>query len=499
MRPVEPDALPAGVVEAEMGELAESAARPRFSLAGWHVAGGWELLRLVLDLVLLLAAGGLSQTVGDDAPHAFGATDVFLFVGLSLVLLAIAGSYRPSLGIAVLDDVAICFGVTAVATMTVTFADGLLSSGLPSMNAAIRLWVFSAVYVSAGHAGLLVAQRRLYRSGRGLAPTLIIGAGHVGHLAAARLLEAPGLGLRPVGFLDKEPLAPNDAPGHPVADGLPVLGASWDLESIVKEHGVEHVLLAFSNAPHDVLLDIVHRCDRLGLRVSVVPRLFQRMPSRVTVAHVGGLPILELQPVDPKSMQYAIKYAIDRVVAVVAIVLFSPLLIGAALAVLISLGRPIFYRQRRVGMDGREFSLIKFRSMRLSDEQELTFSPTTAPGGVEGEDRRSRTGAFLRRWSLDEVPQLFNILKGEMSFVGPRPERPEYVAFFDEHVFRYGERHRIKGGLTGWAQVHGLRGGKSSIADRVEWDNYYIENFSLLLDLKILWLTVAVVLRGDAT
>jgi len=143
--------------------------------------------------------------------------------------------------------------------------------------------------------------------------------------------------------------------------------------------------------------------------------------------------------------------------------------------------------------------MLKFRTMRPPEsegDQALEFAADLGPGGVEGVDRRTGVGSFLRKSSLDELPQLFNVAKGEMSLVGPRPERPEFVEYFGEHVRRYDARHRVKSGITGWAQVHDLRG-KTSIADRVEWDNYYIENFSLLFDLKILLLTIPVVLRAD--
>jgi lipopolysaccharide/colanic/teichoic acid biosynthesis glycosyltransferase len=167
--------------------------------------------------------------------------------------------------------------------------------------------------------------------------------------------------------------------------------------------------------------------------------------------------------------------------------------------VLLSLGRPIFYRQERIGLDGRPFGMLKFRSMRPPDQAEprvstFALSDDTAPGGVEGDDRRTRVGMIMRALSLDELPQLANVARGDMSLVGPRPERPEFVAQFEQQVRRYGERHRVKSGITGWAQVHGLRG-QTSIADRAEWDNYYIENWSLWLDLKILLLTVVAVLR----
>jgi lipopolysaccharide/colanic/teichoic acid biosynthesis glycosyltransferase len=176
-------------------------------------------------------------------------------------------------------------------------------------------------------------------------------------------------------------------------------------------------------------------------------------------------------------------------------------LLAAAGAVWLSLGRPIFFRQVRVGVDGRRFEMLKFRTMReggVSDER-LELPDDVAPGGIEGEDdRRTRVGAFLRRSCIDELPQLFNVLRGDMSLVGPRPERPEFVRRFEQSVDRYGERHRVKAGITGWAQIAGLRG-NTSVRDRVEWDNWYIENWTPWLDVKIVLQTAAAVVRAHGT
>jgi lipopolysaccharide/colanic/teichoic acid biosynthesis glycosyltransferase len=226
------------------------------------------------------------------------------------------------------------------------------------------------------------------------------------------------------------------------------------------------------------------------------------MNERATVEHLGGLPLLWVEPTNPKAWQFDVKYAIDRVVAATALLLAAPLLIATAVAVWASVGRPILYRQRRVGRDGREFDMLKFRSMKIATEalEKLPLPallPGTAPGGVEGLDRRTRVGRFIRRTAIDEVPQLLNVLRGEMSIVGPRPERPEFVEMFARDVHRYGERHRVKAGITGWAQVNGLRG-KTSLADRVEWDNYYIDNWSLWLDLKIALATGVALVRHPA-
>jgi exopolysaccharide biosynthesis polyprenyl glycosylphosphotransferase len=245
------------------------------------------------------------------------------------------------------------------------------------------------------------------------------------------------------------------------------------------------------------LVPIVRKCDELGLDVSLVPRLFESINVRVKLEHIGGMPLYRLRAVNPKGWQFAIKHALDRVMAAVFIVLLAPLLAAATAAVKISSPGPVFFRQNRVGRDGKPFDLLKFRSMRLTDAQpkdkvKMLLPEDTAPGGVEGADRRTAIGKLIRRMSIDELPQLFNVLKGEMSIVGPRPERPEFVELFERRVTRYDDRHRVKAGITGWAQVHGLRG-KTSLSDRIEWDNYYIENWSLWLDLKILLLTVAAV------
>jgi exopolysaccharide biosynthesis polyprenyl glycosylphosphotransferase len=288
-----------------------------------------------------------------------------------------------------------------------------------------------------------------------------------------------------------------------------VLGASWDLEEVVREHGVEQIIICFSKAPNHVLLRLIRRCEELGLAVSTVPRLYELTTNRLTVEHLGGLPLLTAHPTNPRGFQFALKYFADRFVSAVLIVLLSPVLIAAAVATYLSLGRPIFFRQRRVGRDGIEFDMLKFRTMRGVPEergeadaewalQQLSGGAPVRVYGSEQQELRSPVGKLMRRLSLDELPQLFNVLIGHMSLVGPRPERVQYVRQFESNIYRYGDRHRVKSGITGWAQANGLRG-NTSLADRVEWDNYYIENFSLWLDAKILLMTVAAVFTGYKT
>jgi exopolysaccharide biosynthesis polyprenyl glycosylphosphotransferase len=469
--------------EVEAG-AARAEARPRLT-----PRAAWALACLAVDLTMLVLAA-LATSVG-AAYGGFSSAPLpwTLLTGtLTLALFRGRGLYRLRFRLRLLDDLRAVIVATTFAAMIVLSIRVLLGDTLSIEAETIRPWAFALVYLVSGRIALYWTQASARAEGESVRPTLIVGAGKIGCLTARRLLERPELGLKPVAFLDKEPLV--DARQ---ALGLPVAGASWDLDAVVHEYGIEQVIVTFSTAPDEVLLRLVRRCEELGIAVSVVPRLFERVPERHSVEHLGGIPLLTAHPANPKSMQFAVKYALDRLLAAIALVLLSPVLLATAIAVRISLGRPILFRQVRVGRDGRTFEILKFRTMRLPygppEPTDLVLPDDVGPGGVEGEDRRTRLGSFLRATSIDELPQLINVVRGEMSLVGPRPERPEFVSQFERNVYRYGDRHRAKSGITGWAQVHGLRG-KTSITDRAEWDNFYIENFSLWLDLKIMLLTV---------
>jgi exopolysaccharide biosynthesis polyprenyl glycosylphosphotransferase len=366
----------------------------------------------------------------------------------------------------------------------------------------VRYWLVAVVGLTAGRGVVLLLEARARRAGEATRRTLIIGSGKVGKLAAERLLSAPELGLRPVGFLDDDPLDPDALPA-----GLPVLRGDRTLESAVRELGVNHVIIAFSRAPHEKLLLLARDCWRLGVSVSVVPRLFEIEGERVITEHLGGLPLVEMRPANPRGWQFRVKYALDRLVAGIALVFLMPVFAAVALAIRVTMGSPILYRQLRVGRDGHTFEMLKFRSMRTSSvagaEADADWAAAQLGGAGVGAEydpdahRLTRLGSLLRRSSIDELPQLWNVFCGDMSLIGPRPERASYVERFEQGLYRYGDRHRVKSGLTGWAQVHGLRG-KTSLPDRTEWDNHYIENWSLWLDLKIMLMTLKAIVRGHA-
>ena len=454
---------------------------------------GWALARFSLDAMMLLAAA-LAASLGARAANVDAPPPGWLALFAVLVIAAFAarGMYRPRLRAEILDDLRGVVAATSLAAMAVLAVRAVLTEPTDLAAETIRPWAFATVYLAAGRIALHWSRAQARRHGEALRPTLIVGAGRIGRLTARRLAEQPELGLRPVGFLDKEPMDPDE-------DGvrLPVLGSSWDLDRIVAEHDIQQVIITFSTAPNEVLLRMIRRCEELGVAVAFIPRLFEKMTSKLTVDYLGGLPLVVARAPNPRGVQFVVKYAADRLFAAVLLLLAAPVMLVAAIGIRVTLGRPILFRQSRVGRDGREFEMLKFRTMWEADQLEAAgyeLPPDTAPGGVEGVDRRTPFGAFLRRSSIDELPQLINVLKGEMSLIGPRPERPEFVGLFEQSVYRYGDRHRVKSGITGWSQVNGLRG-KTSLADRVEWDNYYIENWSLWLDIKILLLTVVSVVR----
>ena len=461
---------------------------------------GWSVARLVMDAVLLVLGVGAAHA---GAPAAGISTDQggleWAFPPIVLLTLALGRAYTDRIHTRVIDELVTVVSAASLVAIGLIALAAFVDPGADPAPLLARAWLFGTVYVAGGRLLLVVTRRRLRAAQTIGRPTLIVGAGRIGARVERRLERQPELGLRPVGYLDADPPPLDMVPER----GAPVLGGPGELERVAHEAGVRHVVLSFGTTPDRQLLPLVRECERLDIQVSLVPRLFESVNVHVSPEHIGGLPLLSLRSVDPRGWRFGVKHAFDRVAAAFLLTLMAPLMAAIAVAVRISSPGPILFRQPRVGRDGRAFELLKFRSMadvadsarrvQLLDLQARLWD--RAPGGPEGDDRRTRLGAFLRRCSLDELPQLINVLRGEMSLVGPRPERPELAERFGLHVERYGERLRVKSGITGWAQVHGLRG-QTSLKDRVEWDNYYIENWSLGLDLRILVMTIASAFRS---
>ena len=420
----------------------------------------------------------------------------YLFIPTVIALLAMRKSYQHRLDRKLLNEIGPVETTVAVAAIVVLAV--MVLSKVHGLAGAllVPIWFCAAILLPFGRLVLSLVQRQLRRKHPVAGATLIVGNGRIAHQIIDRLEGSPEYGLKPIGLLDIEaPQSGNDSvPGSP----LPYIGTPDSIEQAVLDTGAESIVIAFSRDRDEVLTRVVHVAHQHGLRVWVVPRMFDVIGERARIEHIGGLPLLALSYTNPYGWQFTAKHISDRVFAGLGLLVISPLFLTLMLLVRVTSPGPIFFQQERVGRDGKPFGCLKFRSMRMPSDADAAFALRTgaAPGGVEGEDRRTKIGKLMRATSLDELPQFLNVLKGDMSLVVPRPERPEFVELFEIQIRRYGDRHRVKAGVTGWAQVHGLRG-QTSIADRAEWDNYYIENWSLGLDLKILALTVLAVLRGS--
>ncbi|MGZ6582972.1 MAG: sugar transferase [Solirubrobacteraceae bacterium] len=454
----------------------------------------WARTRFLADLLMLTLASSAAVFAAPELATARNRLLATLFPLVAIVIMHVRHDVDDRLHASILDAGAdVVRAISSAAVLTLAAAS--IVGGSHPVALTLRLWLFAVVYAGVARVVLMSVRIQTTRAGAAAVPTLVLGAGSVGELLVKRIADDPRYGMRPVGFLDSDPMPRRDGPTSPA---IPVLGGPADLASAIGRTGARRVILAFSSEPDHLLIDRVTECQQLGVEVLLVPRLFESINHHVTLDHVGEVPVLWLRPTNPRGAQFAIKHALDRILALVALIALAPLMALVALGVRLSSPGPALFRQRRVGRDGRVFNVLKFRTMREADpDRESAFVPPDgcAPGGVEGEDRRTPLGVWLRGASLDEVPQLINVLRGEMSIVGPRPERPQFAARFGEEVERYDDRLRVKSGITGWAQVNGLRG-QTSIADRVKWDNYYIQNWSWRLDLRIILLTIVDVFRS---
>lgn len=317
---------------------------------------------------------------------------------------------------------------------------------------------------------------------------LLLGAGPTGLQLVEALRASPTHGVEPVAFADVvSPLSDVDLP----VLNLDTQDPSSSLVDAVRRSGADVLFVTPSAIPDQTLVEALHACDRLECDVFVVPHLHELQTWSCHSEELGGLPLLRLRRAAHRSLSWRVKRAVDVVVAASALVLGLPVLLACAVLVRCDGGPGVLFRQARVGLDGKAFTIVKFRSLRPLDEAESATN-----WNISDDDRLSTVGRLLRKSSLDELPQLWNVLRGDMSLVGPRPERPHFVEVFQAELPHYGARSRVPVGVTGWAQVNGLRG-DTSISDRARYDNQYIENWSLWLDMKILLLTVAHVLRAQ--
>ena len=401
-----------------------------------------------------------------------------------LVVLFFAKMYHVKRASSRVDEFYSIFSAVSVGTLISTAITSFVYKGsldFPRLM-IIYAWLLTMVLIMAGR--LLHGWMRtwLRRRGIGCDRVLIVGTGETGQMLYQKVKHASHLGYQPVGFVD------GDDPEAEVL-GMPVLGTTGDLARIIDAYEIDEVLIGMPEAPREQILDIISQCERGRIGIKVLPDVFQIIASELSIGDLDGLPMLNVRDVALRGWRLTLKRGFDLVVGSVALVVLSPLMLLIALVTKLESKGPALYIQERMGLDANPFPMIKFRTMRVDAEEE------TGPVWAKpGDPRCTRLGAFLRHYSLDELPQLINVVLGEMSLVGPRPERPVFVEQFRRSIPRYMDRHREKAGMAGWAQVNGLRG-DTSIVERTKYDLWYVENWSLLLDIKILIRTIFRVFR----
>ncbi len=341
-------------------------------------------------------------------------------------------------------------------------------------------WLFSIVLVTFSRRVIDKLELGIWKRNRKFRSILLLGAGEMARRVLKNFADNPRWGAEVVGVLRFD-----DASFAEDWNGLPVLGTVEQFEDVIREHPIDEVIITRLDLPHSRIMEIILLCEKNLLSVKLVPDVFSIMTSKVEVVNLDGVPLVGLRALPLHSAwNRFVKRTFDLIGASLGMAVTFPILLVCALAIKLSSKGPVLFRQERMGENGEAFLLYKLRTMPADAEKE---SGPVLPR--RDDPRATPLGRFLRRLSLDELPQLWNVIRGDMSLVGPRPERPVFVEQFKEYIPRYMSRHLVKSGLTGWAQVNGLRG-DTSIKMRVKYDMYYLENWSLLMDIKIVLLTL---------
>lgn len=405
---------------------------------------------------------------------------LFVIVPVFLWFFREARLYEPARHVRRIEEIFLVIKSVTYAVIVLTAATFFYRDYTYSRLGLLILWFFACALISAGRYGVIQWEYVRRRQKKDITEVLIIGAGQNAHRLIRWAKNNPHYGLEVVGVLARDPA---NIGKH--LEDVPIVGLASEWEAWIDKLQPGRVVLLDPDFSRETVTELVVTCEDRMIEFKIGADTHGLIARNVGVEYISNIPLLGFKPLpldDPWNR--FVKRSFDLVLATVAGIVFLPF--GAGIAALIKMTDwgPVFYRQERIGRDGKTFGLLKFRTMKVDAEKET--GPVWAK---KNDERRTRFGEFLRRTNLDEVPQLWNIIRGDMSLVGPRPERPHFVNQFREVVPRYMARHKIKSGLTGWAQVHGLRG-DTSIHDRVKYDLYYTENWSLLLDIEIMVMTL---------
>ncbi len=453
-------------------------------------------IQLALDLAAIiggfLLAYAIRKRIDLGGPFIdFNPSNYQLILALSTVSVLVAfynrGIYRLKRGFSKIDEFyRICAGTFLGLVLAIFFNSFLLG---PNFLYSRIIFLYSMVLIIA----LVSVVRWLFSSlvdllrrfGLSQVRIVIVGGGDPTARIARKVQAVPQLGYEIAGVVCDKREAGHECE---LPAGTKLLGHLDDLAEIVRANEIDELIITMSGVTQEELFNLVGMCDDLPVNIRIYPEAFQLVTTNeVTISALTGLPLVSVKDVALRGVNRFIKRGMDIAISLALLVIVSPVMLMIALLIKITSPRgPVFYTQERVGLDGKPFTVFKFRSMRyLGDHESPAWTTANDP-------RRTRLGRFIRRYSIDELPQFINVLVGDMSIVGPRPEQPHYVEEFSRTIPRYMRRHKEKAGITGWAQVNGLRG-DTSITERTRYDLYYVENWSVLFDLKIMLKTVLVI------
>lgn len=405
----------------------------------------------------------------------------FAYAAAMMLILALLGLYSPVRVKRFRHDIIIVaeanvIGVLGVGALLYLFRLQEFSRGVLGM-----FFLTSTLVLCTKRYLLRLVLSKMRMRGFNQKHVIVVGTGMLAQQYAAGVSNTPEFGFQIDGYIGKSETTPKL---HPI------LGSFDQLEEHLRIPGIDEVIIALEHEELDYLLPIISLCEKNGTKVSVIPFYNNVIPSHPTIEIIGETKIISLRsnPLDNVGFAF-IKRTFDVVVSILLLIVTSPFLLMAVIGVKISSPGPILFKQERVGLNKRTFSMLKFRSMRVNPKESTGWTTDSDP-------RRTRFGSFLRKYSIDELPQLINVLRGEMSLIGPRPELPYFVDQFRESIPLYMVKHQVRPGMTGWAQVNGYRG-DTSIDTRIRYDIWYIENWSVSLDLKIILMTMLGAWKND--
>lgn len=446
-------------------------------------------LLLLSDLVIISLTWWVSYYLrfySDLIPVYFGFQSIKPYLLFVLPILIIWGGifkafnlYRPrrlSTHLGEIFDIAKACTLAVTILISITF---FFKQFEFSRLVFLYFWGLSIVAMSLSRGIFRELLRFFRKKGYNLRHVIIVGDGTLAREIIKRLVNHPELGINIIGVLSSKP----EKVGKKV-HGKEIIGIYKDIEKIFKTRKIDQVFIAIPFSEMNCLDSVLKYISKQPVNIKIIPDIHHFLPFCGSVEEFDGLPILGIQDSPLYGWNIVLKSASDILISFVSILITFPVMLLIAVVVKLTSPGPVFFRQKRAGLDGRTFDMLKFRTMHVEAEKDI--GPVWAK---ENDTRRTKFGTLLRRTSLDELPQFFNVLKGDMSVVGPRPERPEFIENFKEQIPRYMLRHKMKAGITGWAQINGWRG-NTSINKRIECDLYYIEHWSLLFDLKIMFLTV---------